>query len=118
MQKQNYAIGDTMDVKIFQRQLTKAYKQSHCTFSLQEAADVFEIYFECYKLYMGREHPHLRTSKLTELLNGIDDNGLFEAEDYNYLIPQYFKTRFDCDRNICHFFGGNIRELRFYETCY
>lgn len=118
LQRQNYAIGDTMDLKIFQRQLIKAYNASQCVFSLKECFDIFKFYFECYKLYMGREHPHLRTSKLTELLNDLDGNGFFESEDYPYLIEQYFVTPFNCDRNIVHFFSGDIRTLRFYEACY
>lgn len=118
LQKQNCAIGDTMDLNIFQRQLIKAYKQSHCTFSLQEAFDVFKFYFECYKLNMKKEHPPLRTSKLIELLNDMDGNGFFASEDYPDLIEQYFDTPFNCDRNIIHFFSGDIRTLRFYEICY
>lgn len=61
----------------------------------------------------------MRTSKLIELLNNIDGGGLFEPTDYPYLIEAYFKTSFkDCDYNICHFFSGRIRELRFFETLY
>lgn len=107
-----------MDYGIFERQLKSAYFKAQCAFSLKECFDIFKFYFECYKLYMGREHPHLRTSKLIELLNDLDGDGLFTSEDYPYLIEQYFVTPFNCDRNIIHFFSGDIRTLRFYETCY
>ncbi len=102
----------------YKEQLKAAYRESTCLFSFEEALSVFNCYFEKYREAMRREHPRLRTSKLIDILNGIDGDGMFSAENYKLMIEQYFDTKFgNCDRNICHFFSGKIRELRRYETC-
>ena len=46
-------------------------------------------------------------------------DGLIEPFNYKEMIDNYFYTHYpNCDRNICHFFSGKIRELKFYETSY
>ena len=108
-----------MDFKIFEKQLIKTYSLSDCKFALDDCKMIFLEYFKEYQVFTGKEHPPLRTSKLIELLNVIDGDGLFEPTDYPYLIESYFNTAFKgCDYNICHFFSGRVRELRFFETCY
>ena len=102
----------------FEEQLELAYAESHCAFSYEKALQVFCYYFYTFEQYSRRKHPRLSTAKLTELLDRIDGDGLFTAEDYPVMIEAYFNTKFNCDRNICHFFSGQIRELRFYEKCY
>uniref|UniRef100_UPI003FEF0A49 hypothetical protein n=1 Tax=Gemmiger formicilis TaxID=745368 RepID=UPI003FEF0A49 len=45
--------------------------------------------------------------------NGID----FVPADYPAMIATHFRTRYrNCDYNICHFFSGSIRYLRFCES--
>lgn len=108
-----------MNYSIFERQLHKAYNESNCQFSFDECFTVFKMFFETYKSYTGHDHPPLRTLRLIELLNSIDNDGLFDAECYPILIESYFSTYFpNSDRNVCHFFSGKVRELRFYESCY
>lgn len=110
--------GGNMDYQIFERQLQKAYNNSHCTFAFSDCLEIFTLYFDYYYQYLGREHPHLRTEKLTEFLNDIDGEGMFEPDCYPYMIEAYFNAPLKCDCNISHFFSGDIRLLRFYETCY
>ena len=101
----------------FENQLRKAYVHSNCPFSYEEALYIFRYYFEKYKHFWGINHPSIGFDKLVSLLNDIDGDGLFTAEDYTSMIDAYFKTRFrNSDRNIIHFFSGKIRELRYYET--
>lgn len=108
-----------MRAGMFERQLKTAYQQSSCKFSIEDSKAVFDYYFAIYEEYTGRDHPPLRTSKLVDLLNSIDGDGLFIPECYPDMIDSYFDTAFQsCDRNICHFFSGKIRALRFFEACY
>ena len=117
-----------MDIGIFEKQLCKAYSQSKSAFTLEECRDVFTEYFKAYRAYTGKEHPPLKTDLLVKMLNDIDGRSLvksddrlcsFEPEVYPGLIEQYFDTHFEnCDRNICHFFSGKIRALRYFESCY
>ncbi len=103
----------------FDKQLKKAFSKSVCVFSIEDCKLIFEMYFDLYKYYTGHEHPPIKTEKLIAMLDNIDGDGLFDAECYPELIRSYFETPFrNCDRNICHFMSGKIRELRFYETCY
>lgn len=103
----------------FEDQFHLAYSDSACKFGYSEALQVFQCYFAFYELHTHRAHPRIRTAKIIEMLNDIDGDGLFEAENYPAMIEAYFCTRFkNCDRNVCHFFSGKIRELRFYERCY
>ena len=105
-----------MNYSIFERQLHKAHEESNCIFTYEECSSIFEEYFKSYKKYTGKDHPPLRTSKLVEILNIVDYNGLFDAECYPILIQSYFSTYFpNSDRNICHFFSGRVREMRFFE---
>ena len=107
-----------MDITIFKRQLQKAYNQADCTFSLDECLDIFLYYFSAYREYMGIDHAPIKTDRLIEILesiNGYEDLEL-DAEFYRDMIILYFTTPFkNCDRNICHFFSGDIRKLRYYE---
>lgn len=108
------------DYEIFERQLLKAYNTlPHCAFTFEECRAVFNYYFQIYTECTGREHPPIKSEKLVEFLGNIELDGLLEPIDYRYIINRYFETPFrNCDRNICHFFSGRIRELRFYETLY
>ena len=106
-----------MDFDIFEKQLQKAYVQTHSSFTLEECLAVFKEFFKAYQVYTGNEHPPLKTSKVIELISSIDGGGMFEPDDYSLMINSYFNTVFrSCDRNICHFFSGNIRLLRYYDT--
>ncbi len=107
-----------MDYDIFKRQLKKAYSQSCCSFTINECWDILVYYFLCYEEYTKHSHPPIKTELLTDILDkmGGNDDIEFDAECYRDMIILYFTTPFkNCDRNICHFFSGKIRELRYYE---
>lgn len=107
-----------MDFDIFKKQLRKAYNQCLSSFTLEECFDIFTEYFKAYKVYTGNEHAPLKTEMLVDLISRLDGDGLFRPSDYSLMIKCYFNTFFrSCDRNICHFLSGKIRELRFYEVC-
>lgn len=109
--------GQTMDFDIFDRQLRKAYNQAHSAFTLDECKTVFTEYFNEHQSYTGSEHPPLKTDKVIEIINQIDGGGMFEPGDYSLMINSYFNTDFrNCDRNICHFFSGKVREMRYFEA--
>lgn len=112
-----------MDYSIFHRQLCKAYKQAYTSFTFEECEHIFLCYFSKYRAYMGRDHPYLKTSKLTELIGDLaiqeKYNWDYSPSDYPIMIDSYFETEFsNSDRNICHFFSGEIRVLRYYEKLY
>lgn len=99
--------------------LINAYNKSLCIFTYQEVRLIFQMYLGCYESVMRHSHPPVKTEKLIEILNDIDYDGMFDPYVYGDLIERYFLTDYpNCDRNICHFFSGKIRELKFYETSY
>ena len=86
---------------------------------------VFDAYFSCYHDFMGAEHPTPSYKQIAAIMekmpNVADEHTEFdlEPEDYEKMIPAYFLIDFpNCDYNISHFFAGNIRLYRYYETCY
>lgn len=108
-----------MDLVIFKRQLKKAYSESYCSYSFDDCLQIFEYYFNVYEYMTGHSHPPIKTVKLIELLSDMSCDGLIEPFNYKEMIDNYFYTHYpNCDRNICHFFSGKIRELKFYETSY
>ncbi len=106
-----------MDYQIFSRQLSKAIKEEDIKYPFKDVLSIFIHYFERYKAYMHRDHPPIKTSKLIDILYCIVSED-FDVEDYCKMIDLYFDTSFDCDRNICHFFSGDIIQNRFYELYY
>ena len=107
-----------MDLDVFKRQLKKAYSESYCSYSFDNCLQIFEYYFNVYEYMTGHSHPPIKTDKLIELLENISgcEDIDFDAEYYTDMINKYFCTPFKrCDRNICHFFSGRIRELKYYE---
>jgi len=91
---------------------------------------VFEWYFQAYEDLFQRSHPNIRSEQIQRIieampaceLTGIDHIGI-DPMEYKTLISQHFGTEYNrgkggCDYNINHFFSGNIRALRYYETIY
>ena len=76
-------------------------------YSLEDALSVFRYYFEQYEEHTGRPHLPIKADQDVSPL------------DYPALIDQHFRTKYrNCDYNICHFFSGKIRAMRFFEVCY
>jgi hypothetical protein len=107
-----------MNLDIFRKQLIKAYNQAQCNYCIEDVFYICVTYFEYYAAYMKHTHPPIKTDRLIEIIDSMSICGDIDldAEVYSLLIERYFQTDFkNCDRNICHFFSGKIRELRYYE---
>lgn len=97
-------------------------------FSYNDALEVFRLYFSAYEDYTGYVHPPLKRGKIVDLIQHMDEgetpetcpyDGMdFSPEDYPAMIDAHFRTRYrdGCDFNICHFFSGCIRYLRWFNT--
>lgn len=73
---------------------------------------------------MGEGHPipsYKQIAAVMEKMPYADADRRFPLtpKDYEVLIPAYFLVPFQgCDYRISHFFAGDIRENRYYETLY
>lgn len=119
----------TLHFEYFTRLATRAYQSiDKVPFSLQEALQVFQYYFQSYEEHMGYPHPNIRqeqTARIIRVMPWVDSTDVggyyadLELHHYWKMIDQHFHTKYrNCDYNINHFFSGNIRLLRFYEVCY
>lgn len=93
------------------------------TIETKSYIDIIEYYYQTYMDTFCEEHPRLSSTAMdsvvsaiqcgTEMVDGAD------VEAYHAMIDQHFKTQYqDCDYNICHFMSEDIRNNRFYESCY
>ena len=109
------------DFDIFKRIVIKEYKAiGKHPYTIDEVLAIFKYYFNSYQLYMGKEHHYLKPEQIRRIIEEMPqcDDFDFEPQDYETLIDSYFETDFYSDRNINHFFSGQIRELRYYEKLY
>lgn len=111
-----------------QRAHENAAGQGYTVYSLEDTLAIFKYYFEWYEHTQGKAHPNIRVAQIERIViampyvqeihrrAGVLD---IDPESYEEMIPQHFKTKYaNCDYNINHFFSGQVRELRFFETCY
>lgn len=114
------------NIQVFNALATRAFKaqESH-PYTLEEVLNVFEYYFASYEYEFGKPHPNIRMTQISSIIERMpymgDINGDYmdlAAECYEDMIDQHFETEYKSDYNINHFFSGDIRLLRFYETCY
>lgn len=93
-------------------------------FTYEDCMCVFRLYSEAYTDFTGNKHPvpsYKQIAAIIEKMPFADTDGEIplSPEDYEVLIPAYFLVRFPgCDYRISHFFAGDIRENRYYETLY
>lgn len=103
----------------------KYYGMDVGLFSYDDALEIFRLYFLAYEHFTGCVHPQLKREKIIDIIQNMDegktpkncpyDDFEFSPEDYPDMIDAHFHTKYrDCDYNICHFFSGCIRYLRFY----
>ncbi len=114
-----------LDFGIVKRQVINAYfklnKNSTLAWSLDDVMMFFKIFYAYHSKYAPYEHPHLKSESIEWIILNVsnDDTMEYNLDTYKAIIPQYFRTRFDdCDYSILHFMSGDIRLLRYYETCY
>ena len=99
-------------------------------YSLEEVLQVFHYYFETYEMIFDTAHPMISIDQIARIIDRMPMvlDGDYESrsmidispEDYEAIIDQHFVTKYKrgCDYNINHFFSGQIRDLRYYETLY
>lgn len=114
------------DFDKFEKIAASVYPQS--PYSFEESMSIFRYYFECYERHTGHAHPPIRATQIAhicEIMPFIDEKTIgvlcsdIVPESYPAMIDKHFVTKYrSCDYNICHFFSGRIRELRFYEVLY
>lgn len=113
------------DWSIFKKMVEKYYSmdETHTSFSLEDVLIVFSLYFVEYENRTGKSHPHVGKKTIVDAINCMDhvtdeymrDYDL-KRDDYRTLIPAYFDTPMSGDRNIRHFFSGDIRLHRYQEN--
>ena len=107
--------------------IRKAYDRlEEAPYIYEETKEIIHYYFWKYEKATGRPHPNITVDKLVVIIDCMAcisneyENVDFEPENYQALIDQHFKTRYQkgCDYSISHFFSGDIRLLRYYEVLY
>lgn len=92
-----------------------------CPYSIDDVLRVFRRYFETYELLMETAHPPISIEQIRRIIEKMPyvRDGYVEPETYEDIIDQHFYTAYThCDYNINHFFSGDIRNNRCYETGY
>jgi len=119
--------SEFMDFKIFTALCSKAYRNINSSdYTLDEVLQVFKWYFTAYEHFYGYTHPFINVGNIERIILKMpvlesDVHGCIDvdADDYQHLIEAYFNTDFPhSDRNVNHFFSGDIRTLRYYEILY
>lgn len=103
-----------------------AYRRCNgSAYSLEEVLQVFRYYYDTYELVFDTAHPMISISQIARIIDRmpyiLDEENVIEIspEDYKAIIDQHFVTQYQrCDYNINHFFSGQIRNMRYYETLY
>ena len=111
---------------LFKAIATRVYNSMDSpVYSLEEVLWVFRFYFQTYEDTFGESHPPIRKEQIARIIEAMpfinweDGTADIYSSDYEALIEQHFQTRYhNCDYNINHFFSGDIRMLRYYETLY
>ena len=117
------------NLAIFDALAESEYSQTESSYTLQEVLAVFHEYFDQYRQNTGQAHPLLRRHQIRRIIDAMptcediaDHGGNIEIypDCYPAMIEQHFLTDYQrgCDYNINHFFSGQVRTFRFYETCY
>ncbi|MDL2294070.1 hypothetical protein LJC60_05500 [Ruminococcaceae bacterium OttesenSCG-928-D13] len=109
----------------------RATQSGYELFSFEDTLAVFRLYFEHYEHSRSKAHPNIRLEQIQNIIEAmpyVDNSFRARASSivtdldpgyYDAIIPQHFETKYrNCDYNINHFFSGDIRLLRLYETCY
>lgn len=116
-----------MNYNIFDRLVAKEYRKED-DWPLEDYIQVFHRYFEEYNETFGESHPCINRANIRKIMDEMphltcEDRGdcleNLGAGDYGPMIERYFEIDWEnSDYNINHFFSGQIREMRYYETCY
>ena len=124
-----------MDFDIVKRQIINQYLHLYGSanqgdeWSLENCIDLFRKFYIQYWYTFGVAHPRLSKGTIQKIILAIpsmsvenpyrENESDLTMEDYEALIPAYFKKKFkNCNYSIAHFMSGQIRELCFFEALY
>lgn len=112
------------DPSILEKQIIKSCQ----AYNIQDCSpyiDIIRYYYSVYEKTFGKEHPRLSAKAMNSVIDSFlcsSDNldGLeYNPDAYYAMIDRHFQTKYqDCDYNICHFMSEEVRNNRFYETCF
>lgn len=109
---------------ILEKQIMKSCK-NHSVKDSRPFVDIISYYYSAYNRAFGKEHPRLSARAMDSVISsflsssGNLDGLEYDPEAYHAIIDRHFQTQYqDCDYNICHFMSEEVRNNRYYETCY
>jgi hypothetical protein len=108
---------------IIKRECNELAKEGNIPYLLdgfvQSAIDIFRYYFQMYENTFDKPHPLIKPMQIKKIVLDIWHGDFDDMDDYRAMIDKHFQTKYsNCDYNIIHFFSGDIRQMRYYETCY
>lgn len=119
---------ENSNFEIVRQQIKTAYhaieNQMPEEWSLPDCTSLFEYYFQQYQMVFKREHPHMRTQTIQQIIAALpaieDQYGRefdLDPNDYPALIADYFEHDFGrcCNYSMAHFISGDIRLMRCYD---
>jgi len=123
--KQSHTVSKApFNPSILEKQIIKSCK-AHDIQDCRPYIDIIRYYYSVYEKTFGKEHPRLSTKAMDSVIDSFlcsCDNldGLeYDPDAYYVMIDRHFQTQYqDCDYNICHFMSEEVRNNRFYETCF
>lgn len=119
-----------MDFDRFTTAAKLAYRRcGGSAYTIDEVLRVFRYYCDTYEMIFETAHPMISIVQIVRIIEKmpfiLEEEGHesrmcdIGPEDYEVMIDQHFITKYKgCDYNINHFFSGQIRNLRYYETLY
>ena len=98
-------------------------KEGEELYSINNVKGIAAYYFYMFEYETSLNHPVITPRVWAEIITKMrfiydeDQNAIeIEPDDYDILIDDYFNTTLQSDRNISHFFSGEIRLFRYYNT--
>lgn len=114
-----------MNCSLFDRLAAAVYREDEA-WPLEGYLQVFHKYFDTYEECFRKAHPHISRANIRGLMDKMPyltcesrygTGEYLEPGDYEAMIERYFEIDWpNSDYNINHFFSGQIREMRFYES--
>ena len=121
-----------LDFDVVKRQIIAEYLKIYGSdrkneeWNMETVIEIFGYYYNRYSEVLGREHPHLSSRTINNVIRELPHIKLPETDncielspaDYEQMIDSYLDTRMEGNHSIAHFMSGNIRLIRFYEVLY
>ena len=104
------------DYDLFQLLCEKACRNLEMENRLDDVLGIFRIFFSCYRVYAGEDHPPVSLARLEKYIpmlftvgNRYHRDVELLPEDYPAIITEYFCTRYQrrCDHRLFHFLSSD-----------